>query len=206
MKASLINSALCFVGLAWSHPPAPQPQPQSSGLQLGSDCIPRHLANEWLQRFMAVIGQQPSDLGDAKTTANLILADNFQEKSNGILLLEGRSLSGDGIAEYSKQSFISNLFKYPAYTGINTIKVLLDCDQLVWHYYYTGIGTKQYPVRGFNNWKLQRAYDGCPSQIQALDMTLEFDSLAWALDTGYTAYFQNGTKYPSIPYSSPGQH
>lgn len=71
--------------------------------------------------------------------------------------------------------------------------------------YYTGIGTKQYPVRGFATWKLQRTYSW-PVQVQAVDMSLEFDSLAWALDTGFTAYYQNGTQIPSMPYSLPGQN
>lgn len=130
MKASVITSVFSLATLALANP---APLPGFPSLQIGVDCIPRNLATEWLQRFIAVIGQQRSDVGDAKTTANLILADGFQERSNGILLLEGRSLNGDGIAEYSKESFIGNLFQYPPYAGINTIKVLLDCDQLVWH-------------------------------------------------------------------------
>ena len=64
--------------------------------------------------------------------------------------------------------------------GINTLDVLVaGCDKILWYWNFLGIGKATYEIKGFNLFTITPA-------MQIITANLEFNSLAWALDTGYT--------------------
>jgi len=70
-----------------------------------------------------------------------------------------------------------------AVEGINTIAVYVaDCTSILWQWNFTGIGTGAYEVKGFNLFTLNTA-----GQIAKAEV--EFNSIAWGLDTGYQIVF-----------------
>lgn len=81
----------------------------------------------------------------------------------------------------------------PADTGIETVFVTVaNCNNIVWHWNFKGIGSAAYPVKGFNYFKMQQTFNyNVPWVAKELD--LEFNSIAWGLDTGYGFVLQNGT-------------
>ena len=67
----------------------------------------------------------------------------------------------------------------PGLTGINTLDIITgNCNKIVWYWLFTGVGTKQYEVKGINIFTIN---DG---QIEQIDV--EFNSIAWGLDIGFT--------------------
>jgi hypothetical protein len=67
--------------------------------------------------------------------------------------------------------------------GINTLEIdVAGCNKILWYWLFTGIGSQQYEVKGFNLFTITPA-----SQIAQVN--LEFNSIAWALDTGYQVIF-----------------
>ena len=84
-----------------------------------------------------------------------------------------------------KQSIISNVLAFPA-NGINTLEIVFTCDKILWYWVFTGIGTKKYEVKGFNLFTITPK-----GQISL--MYIEFNSIAWGADTGFTIFTRNGT-------------
>ncbi len=63
--------------------------------------------------------------------------------------------------------------------GINTIEILVaGCTKILWYWNFLGIGSAEYEVKGFNLFTITDV--GQISQVN-----LEFNSIAWGLDTGY---------------------
>ena len=54
------------------------------------------------------------------------------------------------------------------------------------HWNFVGVGDSKYPVKGFNYFEMN---DNC----QVKQLQLEFNSIAWGLDTGFKVILQNGT-------------
>ena len=71
----------------------------------------------------------------------------------------------------------------PPVEGIESLGIYVaGCDKILWQWLFAGIGTAQYEVKGFNLFDITSA-----GQISAIHV--EFNSLAWALDTGYQVIF-----------------
>lgn len=60
------------------------------------------------------------------------------------------------------------------------------------HWNFKGVGSGEYPVKGFNYFKMQQQFSPKVPWV-ATELQLEFNSIAWGLDTGYGFVLQNGT-------------
>jgi hypothetical protein len=79
-----------------------------------------------------------------------------------------------------KQNYINNVLNAPPLEGITTIEVLVaGCDKILWYWNFLGVGSAEYEVKGFNLFTITSA-------MQIVTTNLEFNSIAWGLDTGYT--------------------
>lgn len=145
------------------------------------NCISQYAADKLVSEYIGVLSHQNTDLGTPNETAQAILDDNYTETSDSILSLEGQPL---GTATFvGKALYIASTLGAPPVTGINTIAVYPICpDKILWQWLFTGIGSKQYEVKGFNLFQITPA-----GQIN--QTYVEFNSFAWALDTGYTITF-----------------
>jgi hypothetical protein len=82
-----------------------------------------------------------------------------------------------------KAAYIGGVLNAPPVEGINTLEILVSgCTKVLWYWVFTGIGTAQYEVKGFDLFSIN-------SNLQIEKINLEFNSLAWALDTGYQVIF-----------------
>jgi hypothetical protein len=61
-----------------------------------------------------------------------------------------------------------------------TVDSFHTCDRFLWYWEFDGLGSGQYRVRGVTI----GTYDTETGQVSK--QVIEFNSLAWAADTGYT--------------------
>lgn len=88
-----------------------------------------------------------------------------------------------GVTFQGKQTYVVNVLFAPPVQDIDTIEILVaGCTKILWYWNFLSIGTKQYEVKGFNLFTLNE-------KRQIKTVNLEFNSFAWALDTGYTIKF-----------------
>ncbi|KAK4629256.1 hypothetical protein CLAFUR4_07987 [Fulvia fulva] len=132
--------------------------PASNPSQIGGQCVSRQEVNQFVRRFIGVLNRQGSDIGDAQATAEQIIAEDYIGISSSINTLEGEGDNGDtdSIAAESKQEWIDGMFNAPPFRGIQTLKVLVFCDQVVWYWNFASVGSGQFPVKGFNLFTLRR--------------------------------------------------
>ena len=144
-------------------------------------CVSQAYATSIVNDYVAVLSHVSTSLGTPNETAQAILDDNYTETSDSILSLEGLPL---GTATFvGKALYIASTLGAPAVKGINTIAVYPICpDKILWQWLFTGIGSKKYEIKGFNLFQLTPA-----GQIN--ETYVEFNSFAWALDTGYNITF-----------------
>ena len=72
-----------------------------------------------------------------------------------------------------------------------SLKQMLTSDlttPVVWEWISTGFGSAAYPVQGIHVFTVDS--NGLIASVH-----FEFNSFAAGLDTGYTIYYPNGTKY-----------
>lgn len=91
-----------------------------------------------------------------------------------------------GITFAGKQGYIEGVLAAPPVLGITTNEVLVagSC-KILWYWTFFGIGTAEYEVKGFNLFSLT-------SDLQIQTLNLEFNSIAWGLNTGYQIIFPSG--------------
>ncbi|KAK5072499.1 hypothetical protein LTR64_005028 [Lithohypha guttulata] len=174
MKFSLIAAAACtlassaFAAPAWSAWP--------------SNCLAQGTATDIVNQYVTILNHY--DVKAANATAQTLLADDYIEISDSILSLEGQPLNQTTFA--GKQLYINGVLNAPPVEGISTLQVLVaGCDQILWQWVFTGIGSKVAQVKGFNLF-------GLNAQNQIKTVHLEFNSIAWGLDTGYQVIFPPG--------------
>lgn len=147
-------------------------------------CLSQWFAEKIVAEYASILGHYDSDLGSPNVTANAILSDSYEEISDSILSLEGMPLGG--VTFSGKQEYIESTLGAPPVEGINTIEVLVaGCYKVLWQWVFTGVGSAEYEVKGFNLFTIT-------SEYQIGQTNLEFNSFAWALDTGYTITFPTG--------------
>ncbi|KAJ9664352.1 hypothetical protein H2198_000281 [Neophaeococcomyces mojaviensis] len=173
MKFSLFAASLALVASVVASP-----------LQVRNgcpNCLSKEAATTLVNRFIGVLDHAGSDLGDANATAQAILDNNYQEISDSILSLEGQPLGG--VTFQGKQEYIGGVLNAPPVEGITTIRIYVaDCNSVLWYWNFLGVGSGQYEIKGFNLFTLNAAG-------QILTTELEFNSIAWGLDTGYQIIF-----------------
>ena len=97
-------------------------------------------------------------------------------------------LGGDSAS--SKEEWISGLLSAEPAGGITTLNVFTaDCNKIIWYWNFLDVGTSQYEVKGFNLFTLT-------SELKISQLNLEFNSIAWGLDTGEKLTLRNGTQVP----------
>ncbi|KAK6371492.1 hypothetical protein LTS17_008742 [Exophiala oligosperma] len=151
-----------------------------------NNCLSQNDANDIVNKFISVLNHP--DINASNATAQALIADGFFEKSDSINMLAGHPAGSESFK--GKAQYIQGVLLAPSITGINTNMVLpAGCDKVVWHWTFTGIGTRQLPVNGINIFEIT-------AKKQIADMYVEFDNIAWGIDTGITVYSRNGTKLP----------
>ena len=91
-----------------------------------------------------------------------------------------------------KTEYITGIGYAPPVEGVDTLAVLVSCpDRILWQWNFTGIGSGEIGVKGFNLFTVTAA-----EQISTT--YLEFNSVAWALNTGYNISVPAGQA--AIPY------
>ncbi len=88
-----------------------------------------------------------------------------------------------------KAQYIQGVLLAPSVTGINTKKVLASCNEVVWYWTFTGIGSRQLPINGVNIFEIT-------DKNRIGKVYVEFNNIAWGIDTGFTIYSPDGTKLP----------
>ncbi|KIW52168.1 hypothetical protein PV05_07830 [Exophiala xenobiotica] len=142
-------------------------------------CLSQSEAESIVSQYASILTH--TDVATANATAQALLDENYTEISDSILSLEGQPL---GTATFvGKQLYIAGVLNSPGVTGINTLEIdVAGCNKILWYWLFTGIGSQQYEIKGFNLFTITPA-----SQI--VQVNLEFNSIAWALDTGYQVIF-----------------
>jgi len=72
--------------------------------------------------------------------------------------------------------YIENTLSTPPLAQVNTLNVVHDCNQVAWHFEFIGLGPQR--IRGFDYFLVN-------SKGQIYEEYVEFNSLAWAEDTGF---------------------
>lgn len=195
MKYTIIASALALASAAIASDPSSNKDSQVNkheAQQGGStsyrsdQCLSEEEAQQWLKSFIGVLGQTDPNRNQ---TADEIIADQFVEYSNSILSLSGRALNGQPAAA-SKEAWTQGVLNAPAAQGIETRDVVVGCNKIVWHWSFQKVGAGIYQSNGFNLFTMTRK----GTQLQASRLDLEFDSIAWGLNTGFGVTYRNGTQ------------
>jgi len=150
--------------------------PKRQGWQ---DCLSQSEAESIVSQYSSLLSH--SDPTTANATAQALLADDYVEISDSILSLEGLPL---GSATFvGKQVYIGGILNSPPVLGINTLEVLVaGCTKVLWYWNFLDVGSGEYEIKGFNLFSITPA-------LQINQTNLEFNSIAWALDTGYQVIF-----------------
>lgn len=69
--------------------------------------------------------------------------------------------------------------------------LVAGCTKVFWYWKFTGIGNRQIPINGMNLFDIT-------TDMQIADMFVEFNNIAWGIDTGLTVLSRNGTKLPLL--------
>jgi len=143
-------------------------------------CLSQSDAETIVNEYMSILSHTP-DVATANATAQALLATNYTETSDSILSLEGQPL---GTATFvGKDVYIGGVLNSPPVEGITTLEVLVaGCTKVLWYWNFLGIGSGQYEIKGFNLFDITDAG-------QIAEVHLEFNSIAWGLDTGYQIIF-----------------
>jgi hypothetical protein len=86
----------------------------------------------------------------------------------------------------TKETFIQGVAGAPAIPSMETLDIFHDCTKISWRWNVKGLGLNVYPVKGINN----MVVDPCTGQIQL--SYLEFSSMAWGTDIGWTCTAPQG--------------
>jgi hypothetical protein len=80
----------------------------------------------------------------------------------------------------NSSSYIGDELSSPPIPNVMTVDSFHTCDRFLWYWEFDGLGSGQYRVRGVTI----GTYDTTTGQVSK--QVVEFNSLAWAADTGYT--------------------
>lgn len=193
------NSPLSWGTSPSQNPPSGSGSSSNNGWVSGSTssnngtCITQDEANTFINTYIAVYTKTDPDFAE---TAKTILTSNFTEFSASINMLFGRAPTfNNGENLDSRALFIEYLTDVPQATAsdVTTLDTLVVCDKILWYFSFgqVGGGNGRFPVEGGILFYLVRTGDG---KLQAEKAAIEFNSLAWALDIGFTCQYPNGTQ------------
>nr|KAK5441757.1 hypothetical protein LTR18_006679 [Exophiala xenobiotica] len=150
-------------------------------------CLQQSDAEDIVSKFITII--QHKDIDVANATAQALLADSFFEKSDSIDILAGIPLGTDSFS--SKAAYIAGILSEDGPTNVTTIQVMpAGCNNVLW-YWMMYVGLNTLPVRGMNLMQVNE-------DKQLLGQFLEFSSVAWGIDTGYSCQAPGGAPLPLV--------
>ncbi|KAK5937864.1 hypothetical protein PMZ80_009993 [Knufia obscura] len=121
---------------------------------------------------------QHTDLAAAQAAADAIFAADIEEYGDSINSLRQAPLGT--IVETDKVTYVNDTLSTPAIPQIDSLSLTVDCNQFVWQWRFYGIGPGPNPyIQGFTLVKVNSA--GLINY-----QYVEFNSLAWAENSGYT--------------------
>lgn len=88
-----------------------------------------------------------------------------------------------------KQAYINGVLNAPGLNGAENLQILVSGNNILWYWRFTAIGSKQVPVKGFNLFEIN-------NKKQITGLYVEFNSIAWGIDTGYTTTDRTGKTLP----------
>lgn len=80
----------------------------------------------------------------------------------------------------SKQEYISSLVYAPPVPSFTTLEIFHDCTKISWRWNIPQLGASIYPIKGINDFEVN------PKTGQMKVNNLEFNSIAWGTDIGWT--------------------
>ena len=163
-------------------------------------CLSNGDAKKFMDRFINVLQHIDSDRGDYVATAQSILTNDFHEISDSINMLAGKPL---GSVTADKATYITGAQHAPPTTGIESLAITVsNCNNIIWEWNMAGVGRATYPVKGIGMFKMVRG-GKLGLNVQAKELKLEFNNIAWGLDTGYGWVKQDGTLLGRAPNPTP---
>lgn len=152
------------------------------------ECITQPQADTFINTFIAVRTRTGPDFAQ---TAESILTHDFTQRSTSIQMLRGDP--PEGMNFDSRAAWVANLRTNPftPASNVTTIETLVDCDKIGWFFEAAQVGNGRFPVKGAQLFYMVSTPDGVP---KAKEAEVEFNSLAWALNTGFSCTYRNGTE------------
>ncbi|KAK5164563.1 uncharacterized protein LTR77_009769 [Saxophila tyrrhenica] len=142
----------------------------STALAGPQGCISTKQAKQLTSQFSSLLSQ--SD--DYMSTGKAILAKDYVEISDSIMSLTQRPLGG--VTFEGRDAYLAGLSHSPPVQGIETIGVYVTgCSKVIWQWQFNGVGSAEYPVKGFSLFTTNR-------KNQILKSEIEFNSVAWGQD------------------------
>ncbi|KAK5048678.1 hypothetical protein LTR84_005769 [Exophiala bonariae] len=138
-----------------------------------------------VSKFTQVLSH--SDVKAANATAQALIGDGFFENSDSINILAGFPLGST--TTNGKQAYINGVLNAPGLNGAENLKILVSGNNILWYWRFNAIGSKQLPVKGFNLFEIN-------NKKQITGLYVEFNSIAWGIDTGYTTTDRTGKTLP----------
>ncbi|KIW71772.1 hypothetical protein PV04_00009 [Phialophora macrospora] len=152
---------------------------------LNSTCVSQSDADSIVAKFITVM--EHADVNAANQTVQELLSDGFFETSDSINTIAGNALGS--ITFPDKVSYIASILNAPAPRNITTLKIMpAGCTNVLW-YWRMQVGIELAPVQGFNLMEVDE-------NNKLLSQLIEFNSIAWAVDTGFTVTNRVGRKVP----------
>ncbi|KAI6871326.1 hypothetical protein KC323_g1926 [Hortaea werneckii] len=137
-------------------------------------CLSYEEASCIVEKYIGIADGTGYDNHSANATAQALISDDFTGDSGSILSLQERPL--DNLYVTSKAQFISEVFQYGPWPDIHTNDIIFGCNRIVWYWTFPRVGTGKYEVKGFNLFEINSQYQICKTYI-------EFNSIAWGLDS-----------------------
>ncbi|KAI7323839.1 hypothetical protein KC315_g8416 [Hortaea werneckii] len=149
-------------------------------------CLSYEEASCIVDQFIGVLNGTGYNNQSPNDTAEALLSDDFTVDSGSKLsLLE---LPLDSLWVTSKAQWISQNAEYGPYPNIITNDIIIGCNKIVWYWTSSRIGTGKYEVKGFNLLEINSQYQICKS-------FLEFNSIAWGLNTNQGPLYPTNSTY-----------
>ncbi|GAB1729758.1 hypothetical protein NU195Hw_g5713t1 [Hortaea werneckii] len=137
-------------------------------------CLSYEEASCIVDQYIGVLDGTGYNNQNQTETAKALISDDFTGDSGSKLFL--LELPLDGLWVTSKAQWIDEVLKYGPYPNTRTNDIIIGCNKIVWYWTAPQIGTGKYEVKGFALFEINSQYQICKTY-------LEFNSIAWGLNT-----------------------
>lgn len=140
-------------------------------------CLTDQQAQFIVNAFKTILTAQDRQVANA--TAQTLIADGYVEESDSINILAGYPLGGPSFS--GKQTYVTSVVYAPAIPEMDTLDMFHDCTHVAWHWNVPHLGMNKFPVKGMNHFTVTN-----PAKGTVIKSDLEFSSMAWGQDIGWT--------------------